>query len=116
MLLGEGVHSQFYNSVAVFGGIHTETTKLKCLEQLLIIRETFARMGFCENGKNVGLWLLLHPYVSNNCVAVTLVLLTPCCSELGPELLQPEVNNQVGISSWIFLQFSTKYIKSFKLY
>ena len=67
MLLGEGVHSQFYNSVAVFGGIHTETTKLKCLEQLLIIRETFARMGFCENGKNVGLWLVLHPYVWGQC-------------------------------------------------
>ena len=102
--------------------------------------------GFCENGNNVGLWLVPHPYVwgecfdfrlddfasgrvrfcfgfreilllrffklvlttpfcfiepgtelaleslhwrlgSNNCVAVTLVLLTPCRSELGRDVL-----------------------------
>jgi len=56
LLLVMGSHSQ-----------NPKTTKLKCLEQLLMIRETFARKGFCENGNNVGLWLVLRPYVWGEC-------------------------------------------------
>ena len=60
LLLVMGSHSQ-----------NPKTTKLKCLEQLLMIRETFARKGFCENGNNVGLWLVLHTYVFGENVLIS---------------------------------------------
>ena len=54
LLLVMGSHSQ-----------NPKTTKLKCLEQLLMMWEF--RKGFRENGNNVGLWLVLHPYVWGQC-------------------------------------------------